>query len=152
MSHLVPFPPRPSKKWGLCPTNSGFVHAQDFTSHFKHQLKVHPNYTKVTSLLSEDYPYFSYIHNTKSKTLIRFKLNSSNKAQLPYKTTILLNSQLHERNIFFLQLPKLVFLLNFVKHSTLSKSLLRTNPTFAQPSYTIRQIVLLHYLWDNLAL
>ena len=27
MSHLVPVPPRPSKKWGLCPTNSGFVHA-----------------------------------------------------------------------------------------------------------------------------
>ena len=26
MSHLVPVPPRPSKKWGLCPTNSGFVH------------------------------------------------------------------------------------------------------------------------------
>ena len=28
MSHLVPVPPRPSKKWGLCPTNSGFVHAE----------------------------------------------------------------------------------------------------------------------------
>ena len=27
MSHLVPVPPRSSKKWGLCPTNSGFVHA-----------------------------------------------------------------------------------------------------------------------------
>ena len=28
MSHLVPVLPRPGKKWGLCPTNSGFVHAQ----------------------------------------------------------------------------------------------------------------------------
>ena len=32
MSHLVPVPPRPSKKWGLCPTNSGFVHATSHTS------------------------------------------------------------------------------------------------------------------------
>ena len=31
MSRLVPVPPRPSKKWGLCPTNSGFVHASCFT-------------------------------------------------------------------------------------------------------------------------
>ena len=32
MSHLVPVPPRPSKKWGLCPTNSGFVHTSSLAS------------------------------------------------------------------------------------------------------------------------
>ena len=34
MSHLVPVPPRPSKKWGLCPTNSGFVHATFDAAHW----------------------------------------------------------------------------------------------------------------------
>ena len=35
---------------------------QDFTLQFKHQSTVYPNYTKVTSLLFKDYPYFSHIH------------------------------------------------------------------------------------------
>ena len=76
------------------------INNQDFTLQFKHQLNVHPNYTRVTLLLSKDYPYFSYKHKTKSRTLIRFNLNSSNNAHLPYKTTIFFILQLHERIIF----------------------------------------------------
>ena len=34
------------------------INIQDFTLEFKYQSKTHPNYTKFTTLLSEDYPYF----------------------------------------------------------------------------------------------
>ena len=34
------------------------INKQDFTLEFKYQSKRHPNYTKFTTLLSKDYPYF----------------------------------------------------------------------------------------------
>ena len=34
------------------------INIQDFTLQFKHHPRVYPNYTKFTSLLSKDYPYF----------------------------------------------------------------------------------------------
>ena len=37
------------------------INIQDFTLEFKYQSKTHPNYTKFTTLLSKDYPYFSYM-------------------------------------------------------------------------------------------
>ena len=37
------------------------INIQDFTLEFTYQSKTHPNYTKFTTLLSKDYPYFSYI-------------------------------------------------------------------------------------------
>ena len=37
------------------------ISIQDFTLQFKYQSKDQPNTTKITSLLSKDYPYFSYI-------------------------------------------------------------------------------------------
>ena len=37
------------------------INIQDFTLEFKYQSKTHPNYAKFTTLLSKDYPYFSYI-------------------------------------------------------------------------------------------
>ena len=43
------------------------INIQDFTLEFKYQSKIHPNYTKFTKLLSEDYPYFSYIYRINSK-------------------------------------------------------------------------------------
>ena len=46
---------------------------QDFTLQFEHHSKVHPNHTKITSVLSEDYPYFSYINWTNSRTEIRLR-------------------------------------------------------------------------------
>ena len=36
------------------------INIQDFTLEFKYQSKTHPNYAKLTTLLSKDYPYFSY--------------------------------------------------------------------------------------------
>ena len=50
---------------------------QDFTLEFKYQSKTHPNYAKFTTLLSKDYPYFSYIYRINSKTQIRLKHKSS---------------------------------------------------------------------------
>ena len=38
------------------------INIQDFTLEFKYQSKTHPNYAKFTTLLSKDYPYFSYIY------------------------------------------------------------------------------------------
>ena len=44
------------------------INIQEFTLQFKHHSRVHPNNATFTSLLSKDYPYFSYIYRTKSKT------------------------------------------------------------------------------------
>ena len=41
---------------------------QDFTLQFKHHSRIHPNYATFTSLLSKDYPFFSYIYRINSKT------------------------------------------------------------------------------------
>ena len=38
-----------------------FAYIQYFALEFKYQSKTHPNYAKFTTLLSKDYPYFSYI-------------------------------------------------------------------------------------------
>ena len=46
------------------------INIQDFTLEFKYQSKIHPNYTKLTTLLSKEYPYFSYISRVNSKTQI----------------------------------------------------------------------------------
>ena len=53
------------------------INIQDFTLEFKYQSKTYPNYAKFTSLLSKDYPYFSYIYRINSKTQIRLKPKSS---------------------------------------------------------------------------
>ena len=37
------------------------INIEEFTLHIKHQSKVCPNYTKITSLSFKDYPHFSYI-------------------------------------------------------------------------------------------
>ena len=43
------------------------INIQDFTLEFKYQSKTHQNYAKFTTLLSKDYPYFSYIYGINSK-------------------------------------------------------------------------------------
>ena len=58
---------------------------QDFTLQFKYQSKDQPNTTNITSLLSKDYPYFSYIYRISSKTQIRLNPNSSKIAHFPIK-------------------------------------------------------------------
>ena len=59
------------------------INIQDFTLPFKHQSKDQPDTTKFTSLLSKDYPYFSYIYRNNSKTQIRLNPNSSKIAHFP---------------------------------------------------------------------
>ena len=59
------------------------INIQDFTLEFKYQSKTHPNYAKFTTLLSKDYPYFSYIYRINSKTQIRLKPKSSKIAHFP---------------------------------------------------------------------
>ena len=49
------------------------INIRDFTLQFKHHSKEFPNHTKFTSLLSKDYPYFSYLHRINSNTQIRLK-------------------------------------------------------------------------------
>ena len=49
------------------------INIQDFTLEFKYQSKTHPNYAKFTTLLSKDYPYFSYNYRINSKTQIRLQ-------------------------------------------------------------------------------
>ena len=56
---------------------------QDFTLQFKHHSKVHSNHTKYLSVLSEDYPYFSYIDWTNSRTETLLKPISFKIAHLP---------------------------------------------------------------------
>ena len=61
------------------------INIQDFTLEFKYQSKTHPNYANLTTLLSKDYPYFSYIYRINSKTQIRLKPKSSKIAHVPIK-------------------------------------------------------------------
>ena len=61
------------------------INIQDFTLEFKYKSKTHPNYAKFTTLLSKDYPYFSYIYRINSKTQIRLKPKSSKIAHFPIK-------------------------------------------------------------------
>ena len=56
------------------------INIQDFTLEYKYQSKIHPNYTKFTTLLSKDYTYFSYIYRIISKTQIRPKPKFSKSA------------------------------------------------------------------------
>ena len=48
------------------------INIQDSTLQYKSQSKNHLNLAKFTTLLSTDYPYFSYIYGIISKTQIRF--------------------------------------------------------------------------------
>ena len=61
------------------------INIQDFPLEFKYQSKTHPNYAKFTTLLSKDYPYFSYIYRINSKTQLRLKPKSSKSADFPIK-------------------------------------------------------------------
>ena len=64
------------------------LNIQDFTLEFNYQSKTHPNYAKFTTLLSKDYPYFSYfsyIYRINSKTHLRFKPKSSRIEHFPIK-------------------------------------------------------------------
>ena len=72
---------------------------QCFTLQFKHQSQVYP--TKYTSLLSKDYPNFSYIYRINSKTQIRLKPNFSKIAHFPIKNYYNLNFTTLPQNQLF---------------------------------------------------
>ena len=64
------------------------IKLQVFTLEIKYQSKIHPNYAKFTTLLSKDYPYFSYSYRINSKTQIRLKPKSSKIAHFPIKKNL----------------------------------------------------------------
>ena len=90
---------------------------QDFTLPFKYQSKDHPKTTKLTSLLLEDYPYFSYIYRINSKTQILLNPNSSKIAHFPIKNYYNLHFATTPKTNSFLQYHIPTSHLNFVQPS-----------------------------------
>ena len=93
--------------------NKQNINIQDFTLKFKDQSKTHPNYTKFTTLLSKDYPYFSYTYRTNSKTQIRLKPKSSKIAHFPIKNYHNLHFTTTPENHFFPSVPHNYFATKF---------------------------------------
>ena len=89
------------------------INIPDFTLQFKYQSKTHPNYTKFTTLLSKDYPYFSYIYRINSKTQIRLKPKSSKIAHFPIKNYHNLHFTTTPQNHFFPSVPHTYFATKF---------------------------------------
>ena len=89
------------------------INIQDFTLEFKYQSKFHPNYTKITALLSKDYTYFSYIFRINSETQIRLKPKSSKIAHFPIKTYYNLHFTTTPQNHFFPTIPHTYFATKF---------------------------------------
>ena len=111
---------------------------QDLTLHFKHQSKDLPAYTKFTSLLYEDYPYFSYIYRINFRTKIRLKPNSTKIAHFPIKIFYNLHfTTTQKKNKFSLQFRIHISLLICVQHITLSEVFTDDEPdtcaTFTKP-------------------
>ena len=89
------------------------INIQDFTLEIKYQSKTHPKYTKFTTLLSKDYPYFSYIYRINSKTQIRLKPKSSKIAHFPIKNYHILHFTTTPQNHFFPSVPHTSFATKF---------------------------------------
>ena len=85
------------------------INIQDFTLHFKNHSRVYPNYAKFTSLLSKDYPYFSYIYRINSKTQIRLKPNTSKIAHFPINNYYNLHFSTTPQKQFFPTIPHTYF-------------------------------------------
>ena len=85
------------------------INIQDFTLHFKTHSRVYPNYAKFTSLLSKDYPYFSYIYRINSKTQIRLKPNTSKIAHFPNNNYYNLHFSTTPQKQFFPTIPHTYF-------------------------------------------
>ena len=85
------------------------INIQDFTLQFKYHSKDQPNNTKFTSLLSKDYPDFSYIYRINSETHIRSNPNSSEIARFPIKNYYNLDFATTTKNQFFPTIPHTYF-------------------------------------------
>ena len=81
------------------------INIQDFSLEFKYQSKTQPNYAKFTTLLSKDYPYFSYIYRINSKTQMRLKPKSSKSAHFLIKNYHNLHLTTTPQNHFFPSVP-----------------------------------------------
>ena len=125
---------------------------QDFTPEFKYQSKIHDNYAKFTTLLSKDYPYFSYIYRINSKTQIRLEPKSSKIAHFPIKIIIILILQPHLKTTFSLQYHTLVLLPSFVQISISLKFLQIRSQIFLQLLFRTPPNMLQHYLQDILVI
>ena len=86
---------------------------QDSTIEFKYQSKTHPNYAKFTTLISKNYPYFSYIYRIISKSQIRLKPKSSKIAHFPIKNYHNLHFTTTPQNHFFPSVPHIYFATKF---------------------------------------
>ena len=126
------------------------INIQDFTLEFKYQSKTHPNYTKFTTLLSKDYPYFSYIYRINSKTQIRLKPKSSKIAHFPIKNYHNLHFTTTPQTTSFLQYLIPILQPNSVQISILLKYLPMTNQIFVQLLFRTLQNMLQLYLQDIL--
>ena len=127
------------------------INIQGFTLEFKYQSKMHPNYTKFTTLLSKDDPYFSYIYRINSKTQIRLKPKSSQNAHFPIKKIILFILQPHHKITSSLQYHTLTLLPSFVKISiSLKYSQIKSQTSVQLLFRTTPPNMLQHYLSDIL--
>ena len=89
------------------------INIQNFTLEFKYQSEKHPSYAKFTTLLSKDYPYFSYICRIIPKTQIRLKSKSSKIAHFPIKNYHNLHFTATSQNHFFPSVPHTYFATKF---------------------------------------
>ena len=127
------------------------INIQDFTSQFKYQSKDQPNTTNITSLLSKDYPYFSYIYGINSKTQLRLNPNSSKIAHFPIRnTTIFTLLQLQKKTKSFLQNHIHTSHPIFIQPSISLKFSLMTNLIFVLQLFKTLQIILQHFQKDIL--
>ena len=76
---------------------------------FKYQFKDQPNITEFTSLLSKDYPYFSYKYRINSKVQIHIYPNSEKIDHFPIKNYYNLHFATTAKNKFFPTTPHTYF-------------------------------------------
>ena len=126
------------------------INIQDFTLEFKYQSKIHPNYTKFTTLLSKDYPCFSYIYRINSKTQIRLKPKSSKITHFPIKNYYSLHFTTTPQNHFFPTIPHTYFATKFKTNFNFIKVFTDKNPKFVQLLSRTHPNTLQHYLSDIL--
>ena len=126
------------------------INIQDFTLEFKYQSKIYPNYTKFTTLLSKDYPYFSYIYRINSKTQIRLKPKSSKIAHFPIKNYYNLHFTTTPQNHFFPTIPHTYFATKFRTNFNFIEVFTDKKPEICALSFKTHPNTLQHYLSDIL--
>ena len=118
---------------------------------FKHKSITHPNYAKFTTLLSKDYPYFSYIYRINTKTQIRLKPKSSKSAHFPIKNYHNLHFTTTPQNHFLPSVPHTYFASKFRTNFNFIEVFSQiTSQTFVQLLFRTSPNMLQHYLKEIL--